>query len=298
MEQIRPPGLEFHRRQNDSEKRARPSDQAPVHALDSVEPVHELPHAPGQSLRESVSRLHLVGPGDATASSCIRRSSKNPTDAELVQATQDNPEAAAARGLWGDLDFLERVAELNPQAEAHAVRRLSRPRLGLPRRLQDTIAKAICSTCDDNKIAHDDPQKFAKAVHLKDVHLAHGMQCADCHFDIDVHGNGNALRRTAQRDHDRRASIVTARSTQRPTLDHLRQRRTRSICSTRATRRGVRVSSGRATSSSSTRSMSPDVRWEVPQTIDTIDPLSPHYNPKSRLRENAAARRQDLGRDA
>ena len=39
-------------------------------------------------------------------------------------------------------------------------------------------------------IAYDDPQKFAKAVHLKDVHLAHGMQCADCHFDVDVHGNG------------------------------------------------------------------------------------------------------------
>src|SRR5947208_16768026 len=28
-------------------------------------------------------------------------------------------------------------------------------------------------------------------------------------------------------------------------------------------------------------SMSPDMRWEIPQTIDTIDPLSPHYNPKS-----------------
>ena len=28
-------------------------------------------------------------------------------------------------------------------------------------------------------------------------------------------------------------------------------------------------------------SMSPDVRWEIPQTIDTIDPLSAHYNPKS-----------------
>ena len=25
--------------------------------------------------------------------------------------------------------------------------------------------------------------------------------------------------------------------------------------------------------------MSPDTRWEVPQTIDTIDPLSSHYNP-------------------
>ena len=32
--------------------------------------------------------------------------------------------------------------------------------------------------------------KFAKAVHLKDAHLANGMQCADCHFKADVHGNG------------------------------------------------------------------------------------------------------------
>src|SRR5439155_15161580 len=28
--------------------------------------------------------------------------------------------------------------------------------------------------------------------------------------------------------------------------------------------------------------MSPDVRWEIPQTLDTIDPASPHYNAKSR----------------
>jgi len=25
---------------------------------------------------------------------------------------------------------------------------------------------------------------------LKDVHLAKGMQCGDCHFLVDVHGNG------------------------------------------------------------------------------------------------------------
>src|SRR5207237_8987846 len=42
----------------------------------------------------------------------------------------------------------------------------------------------------DNKILDSDPQKFAKAVHLKDVHLARGMQCTDCHFEVDVHGNG------------------------------------------------------------------------------------------------------------
>ena len=60
----------------------------------------------------------------------------DPTDAELVRATQVNPEAAAARGLWGDPDFVARSAELNPQLKTHPVRRLPRPRLGLPSRLQ------------------------------------------------------------------------------------------------------------------------------------------------------------------
>src|SRR5882757_8029781 len=40
---------------------------------------------------------------------------KNPTDEELVHALQKNPEAAATRGLWGELEFLEKVAELNPK---------------------------------------------------------------------------------------------------------------------------------------------------------------------------------------
>src|SRR5256886_13992467 len=39
----------------------------------------------------------------------------NPTDDELVIATQSNPEAAAARGLWGDKQFLDHVSELNPK---------------------------------------------------------------------------------------------------------------------------------------------------------------------------------------
>ena len=37
------------------------------------------------------------------------------TDDELVRATTQNPEAAAARGLWGNIDFLEKTAELNPK---------------------------------------------------------------------------------------------------------------------------------------------------------------------------------------
>jgi hypothetical protein len=40
---------------------------------------------------------------------------KYPTDEEMAQSLRRNPEAAAARGLWGNVDFLEKSAELNPK---------------------------------------------------------------------------------------------------------------------------------------------------------------------------------------
>ena len=43
---------------------------------------------------------------------------------------------------------------------------------------------------DDKVVPHDDPEKFGKAVHLKDIHLEKGMQCSDCHFGQDNHGSG------------------------------------------------------------------------------------------------------------
>src|SRR3954470_5511260 len=89
---------------------------------------------------------------------------KNPTDAEMVAAIQKNPEAAAARGLWGDLDFLEKVAELNPKlkhtqfADYHGHGWIFRAVFRKDRHgnLQDL---------NDSVIPHDDPQKFAKAIH-------------------------------------------------------------------------------------------------------------------------------------
>ncbi|HJT81902.1 MAG TPA: hypothetical protein VJ719_11950, partial [Chthoniobacterales bacterium] len=131
----------------------------------------------------------------------------------------------------------------------------------------------------DNQISHHDPRKFAKAVHLKDVHLAKGMQCADCHFDVDVHGNGmlygeprNATTILCVDCHgtiDRRPSLVTSGNAGQ--IDLLR---------TSNTPFGPRFTwDGNRLWQQST--MSPDIRWEVPQTIDTIDPTSPHYNPKS-----------------
>ena len=38
-------------------------------------------------------------------------------------------------------------------------------------------------------------------VHLKDIHLERGMQCVDCHFEMDTHGNGNLYGETRNAVH-------------------------------------------------------------------------------------------------
>jgi hypothetical protein len=202
---------------------------------------------------------------------------KNPTEEEIAASVRENPEAAAARGNWGNLDFLEKVAELNPQlketqfADYHGHGWVFRAVFKKDR-------KGNLVDLDDNIIPPDDAHKFSKAVHLKDVHLARGMQCADCHFLADVHGNGNLY------GEPRAATTIECIDchgtiTKRPTLV--------------TSGNGGQVDLNNSSTSWGPRfiwdgkklyqqaSMSPDVRWEVPQTIDTIDPASPHYNAKS-----------------
>ena len=202
----------------------------------------------------------------------------NPTDTELVRSTMENPEAAAARGLWGDKAFLDQVAELNPQLK-HTQFADYHGHGWVFRAIFKHDRKGNLLDLDDNKIDNDDSKKFTKAVHLKDVHLAHGMQCGDCHFDVDVHGNGmlygeprNATAITCIDCHgtiDRRPTLITSGNAGQ--IDLLNSSNTPF---------GPRFSwEGNQLFQQS--SMSPDVRWEIPQTIDTIDPLSPHYNPKS-----------------
>ncbi|HWW20165.1 MAG TPA: multiheme c-type cytochrome [Steroidobacteraceae bacterium] len=100
-----------------------------------------------------------------------------------------NPEGAAVRGKWADVNFLRSVARLNPTlkdtqfADYHghgwnfrAV--FKRDRAG-------DLLDAKGQIVDDN-----DPQKFQKAVHLQSAHVDVGMQCVDCHFSQDNHGNG------------------------------------------------------------------------------------------------------------
>jgi hypothetical protein len=203
---------------------------------------------------------------------------KNPTDEELVASIRQNPEAAAARGLWGDLDFVEKVAELNPKlkdtqfADYHGHGWIFRAVFK-----KDRHGELL--TLNDQPISAEDPDKFAKAVHLKDVHLARGMHCVDCHFREDVHGNGKLY------GEPRAATTVEC-------IDCHGTVQSRPTLVTTGNGGNVNLAEGntpwgprfywegeRLYQRSSLRR---EVRWEVPQTIDTITPGSRHYNEKSR----------------
>ena len=203
---------------------------------------------------------------------------RNPTDDELVIETQSNPEAAAARGLWGDKDFLDKVSELNPKLK-HTQFADYHGHGWVFRAIFKHDRNGNLLDLHDNKIPHDDPDKFAKAVHLKDVHLAHGMQCADCHFEKDVHGNGQLY---GEPRNATAINCIDCHGTvdQRPALITSGNAGQVDLANNSNTPWGPRfVWEGTTLYQQSV--MSPDTRWEVPQTIDTIDPLSSHYNPKS-----------------
>jgi LVIVD repeat len=129
---------------------------------------------------------------------------KYPT-AEEVRAINDrNPEAAAARGKWGDVEFVRNVYDLNPDlkdtqfADYHG--HGWNFRAIFKRDREGNLLDA-----EGNIVDPDDPEKWrkegegkfvppgvnpGKSVHLMDIHAEKGMQCADCHFEQDSHGNG------------------------------------------------------------------------------------------------------------
>jgi hypothetical protein len=117
---------------------------------------------------------------------------KNPSQKEEDEILDRNPEASATRGLWSDREFLQKTgtAEFNKKlertqfADFHGHGWMFRAVYNKNRKGEwlDTHGKVI----DPN-----DPDKFQKAVHLKDIHLERGMHCTDCHFGQDTHGDGN-----------------------------------------------------------------------------------------------------------
>ncbi|WP_371431451.1 hypothetical protein [Novosphingobium sp.] len=139
----------------------------------------------------------------------------HPNMAEAREILDRNPEAASTHGLWRDVEFLRNVYDLNPQlkntqfADYHGHGWNFRAILKRDRRgnlLDDEGDMSSYGTDKAHIINPDDPEKWrkngegkfvepgpdnpGKAVHMMDIHAQLGMQCADCHFSQDSHGNG------------------------------------------------------------------------------------------------------------
>ena len=241
----------------------------------------------------------------------------DPTDAELIRATVSNPEAAAARGKWGDLDFLEKVSELNPQLK-HTQFADYHGHGWVFKAVFKKDKKGNLLDLDDKVLPFGD---FKNAVHLNDIHIKRGMQCADCHFDVDVHGNGllygeprNATTITCIDCH----GTVNARPTLMTTgvsghFNPASPTKTDPVDLTKSTTpwgprfewedildplgKPAKNENGipkRKLTQHST--MSPDIHWQVPQVVDIIDPYSPSYNPKARYAKTLARDGKDWGK--
>src|ERR1700694_5202412 len=209
---------------------------------------------------------------------------RNPTEDQRYQSFIRNPEGAAVRGLWNDEKFLENVGspEFNKQlkttqfADFHGHGWVFRAVFNHDR-------KGNWLDKDGHPIAFEDPDRFSKAVHLADIHLEKGMQCNDCHFAQDNHGNGKIYgepRAAVEIDcidcHGtirNRASLLTSGPAAPDGGRHL---------DTLRTPWGLRRFEWRADGALLQRSMSEENKaWEIVQTTDSVTPGNVHFSMKS-----------------
>jgi hypothetical protein len=264
------------------------------------EPGHPIRHSFTLSIPSSQCMVCHVHPGtnmlatyfgytwwdnEADGGVMYPKQQRYPTAEEKLRVSQRNPEGAAVRGLWSDVNFLAETGspEFNRKlkttqfADFHGHGWLFRAVYARDRqgRLLDDKGKTV----PDN-----DPKKFEKAVHLKDIHLEKGMQCVDCHFEQDNHGNGklyNEPRAAIELDcvdcHGtirQRATLLTSGLAAPTGGTHLEALRTPW---------GERRFEWRGGKLYQRSMMDPHMEWEVVQTLDSITPDNPHYNEKSRL---------------
>ena len=208
----------------------------------------------------------------------------HPSAAEQSQIQARNPERAAIRGLWSNADFLNKVGtpEFNRQLQ-HTQFGDFHSHGWIFRSVFKHDRKGTLLDANDKPVSFDDPEKFNKAVHLQDIHLEKGMQCVDCHFEQDSHGNGKLYGET------RNAVEIDCVDCH----GSIQQRALLMTSGTAAPQGGTNLSRLRTPwlerrfywkeDRLYQRSMlEKEKEWEVVQVLDTITPGNPHYSEKSR----------------
>ncbi len=221
-----------------------------------------------------------------------------PTAEEVRHVLDRNPEGASPRGLWADIDFLRNVYDLNPElsdtqfADYHGhgwnFRAIfKRDREG---NLLDAEGN-IVDPDDPERWRREDEGQFAEVgtnpgntVHMMDIHAEKGLQCADCHFAQDSHGNGliygevaNAIEIGCKDCHgtaDEYPTLLTSGPAAPPegtNLALLRNPDGRRRFEWREDVIGRRHLIQRSI-------VDPELEWEVSLVRNTVDPASPEFN--------------------
>ncbi len=131
-----------------------------------------------------------------------------------------------------------------------------------------------------NIVPDDDPKRFDKAVHLRDVHFEKGMHCIDCHTQQDVHGDGrlwgamaDAIEIQCEDCHGTVAQKATLVTSGLNGGFAMADRRTGA--KTQFGERQFVMKKGKVFQRSKVYK---DLEWEVPQLADIVDPKSPEFN--------------------
>jgi hypothetical protein len=236
---------------------------------------------------------------------------KYPTAAEVREVNERNPEAAAVRGRWADTEFLRRVYDdVNPKAKDTQFADYHGHGWNF-RAIYKRDREGNLLDADGKIVAPDDPEKFrkkdapefvppgeqkGKAVHMMDIHAEKGLQCADCHFSQDNHGNGliygevaNAIEIGCKDCHgtaDAYPTLLTSGPAARPqgsNLELLRNADGKRRFEWYRDPAGNRVLIQRSI-------VDPTLEWQVSLVKDSVTKGNPHFNAK-------AARAKLMGRN-
>jgi hypothetical protein len=204
-----------------------------------------------------------------------------PSDDAIRAVNARNPEGAAPKGKWADVEFLAQVAGLNPGlkntqfADYHGHGWNFRAVYKQDRKgnLLDAAGKIV---------PFDDPKKFDRAVHLASIHMEKGMQCVDCHFAQDMHGNGflygevsAAIEIQCVDCHgsvDRYPTLRTSGPAAQPGGRDL---------STLRNEDGKLRFFWRDNHLWQRSAITPGLEWDISLVKDTVDPANPRYNPRA-----------------
>ncbi len=216
-----------------------------------------------------------------------------PSHAEMYEILKRNPEEAAIRGLWGDVEFLKQVSEMNPElnntqfADYHGHGWNFRAIFKKDR-------KGNLLDAEGNIVEPDDPDKFDKAVHMSSIHLDVGMHCVDCHFAQDAHGNGHIYGEVqaaieircidCHGTYDAHPTLLTSGPAAPPggnDLALLRVSDGRSRFQWRGTECAKPVDEDRDCKLYQRAALDPELEWEVSLTKDSVTPGHDGYNAKA-----------------